>query len=269
MPLRTLLTPLLALAALLAAATAAAWERLDADDVAIRIVDDRGRDYAQYPAEGRSRPWVQKAYLEAERGAGYAIHVQNLSPYRIGLVIAVDGRNIISGRRSELRPDERMYVLGPYQRAVYDGWRTGRQRVNRFYFTHAGDSYAGAFGDYSAMGVIAVAAFREQDYRPPTHKGRPQEERADKRRHSQAAPKALEEPGTGFGDERWSPSRRVEFQPEHQPFGRWLVKYEWRETLCRKGVIDCRPHRRHPPGNRFWDDPHYGGYAPYPPGRWR
>ncbi len=262
MPLRTLLTPLLALAALLSGAGAWAWERLDTNDLEIRVIDNRGRDYAQYPAQERSRHRVQKTYLEAEQGAAYAIHIYNPTPQRIGLVIAVDGRNIISGRRSELRPTERMYVLGPHQRAVYDGWRTGKHKVNRFYFTHAGDAYAGAFRDYSAMGVIAVAAFQEQAYQPP----RPMDRYPQDQAPSQAAPKAL--PGTGFGDERWSPSRRVEFQPKHRPFGRWLVKYEWRETLCRKGVIDCHS-QRHYSKNRLWDEPHNDGYAPHPPRRWR
>ena len=60
-----------------------------------------------------------------------------------------------------LRADERMYVLPPHESATYEGWRTERDTVNRFYFTEPGDSYAAAFGDRSAMGVIAVAAFRE------------------------------------------------------------------------------------------------------------
>ena len=53
---------------------------------------------------------------------------------------------------------------------------------------------------------------------------------------------------------------RVEFDAEEVAVARHFIKYEWRETLCRKGVIDCR--RREP--NRFWDD---DDYAPYPPRR--
>jgi hypothetical protein len=55
---------------------------------------------------------------------------------------------------------------------------------------------------------------------------------------------------------------RVEFEPDRRVAERHFLKYEWRETLCRKGVIDCRWS-----GNRFWDDGDV--YAPYPPGRSR
>jgi hypothetical protein len=38
-----------------------------------------------------------------------------------------------------------------------------------------------------------------------------------------------------------------------------LVKYEWREVLCKKGLLACGNDR----GNRLWDD---SSYAPFPPG---
>lgn len=44
---------------------------------------------------------------------------------------------------------------------------------------------------------------------------------------------------------------------------RHFLKYEWRDTLCRMGIVDCRWSR-----NRFWNDDE-DGYAPYPPGRLR
>jgi len=134
-------------------------------DVEIEVIGDRGRSLSEYPLESEDRPGIYKAYLEAKRGQNYSIQIRNRTNQRVGVVVAVDGRNIISGARSELRSDERMYVLGPYQKETYEGWRTGKNRVNRFYFTDAGDSYSGAWGDYSAMGVIAVAAFREA-YQP-------------------------------------------------------------------------------------------------------
>ena len=41
------------------------------------------------------------------------------------------------------------------------GWRASLEAVNEFYFTDWKDSYAEAFGDRSARGVIAVAVYRE------------------------------------------------------------------------------------------------------------
>jgi hypothetical protein len=72
-------------------------------------------------------------------------------------------------------------------------------------------------------------------------------------------PRADTQPGTGYGEEKYSPVIRVEFEPEPAAAERHFLKYEWRETLCRKGIIDCGPRQ---PGNRFWDDNR--GYAPPP-----
>ena len=51
------------------------------------------------------------------------------------------------------------------------------------------------------------------------------------------------------------------FKPEAVPFERTFIKYEWRETLYRLGVI--RHPTPPPPRNRLWD----GDFAPPPP-RW-
>ncbi|HOW76307.1 MAG TPA: hypothetical protein P5102_03135 [Candidatus Competibacteraceae bacterium] len=249
-------------------------QRFDSRDVEVEVVNDRGRPFPQYPLRRGGGPTVHKAHLEAVRGSNYSIRIRNRSDQRIGIVIAVDGRNIISGDRSNLRPNERMYVLEPGQRETYEGWRTGRNRVNRFYFTDAGDSYAGAWGDSSAMGVIAVAAFREVAPYPP-HQPQPwsDDREGDRRgaeRSMQSAPPAAAGaprdrqavPGTGYGEGEWSPSRRVEFEPEQRSFARFFLKYAWRDTLCQEGVIDCghgwpRPH------HRLWDE--NDDYAPPPP----
>jgi hypothetical protein len=257
---------------LLLSPTAVWAQRFNNADVAVEVISDRGRTLPQYPlSEGRGGAY--KAYLEATRGQRYSVQIRNRTNQRIGVVIAVDGRNIISGDRSNLQPDERMYVLGPYQRERYEGWRTGKNRVNRFYFTEAGDSYAGSWGDDSAMGVIAVAAFREAArYQPQpwSQEGPGYSDQRELRRAPSAAEGAQRgiqrqsEPGTGYGEKEWSPSRRVEFDPERQPFARFFLKYAWRETLCREGVIEnCYGGGRRPPRNRFWDE--QDDYAPPPP----
>lgn len=248
-------------------------QRLDSRDIEVEVVNDRGRPFPQYPLRRGSKPAIYKAHLEAVRNSKYSIRIRNRSDQRIGVVIAVDGRNIISGSRSNLRPDERMYVLEPGQRETYEGWRSDRNRVNRFYFTDAGDSYAGAWGDSSAMGVIAVAAFREVVADPPP---RPQpqpwsdgREPSSAERRGPGAPPAAAQmprmqsaPGTGYGESEWSPSRRVEFEAERRPFARFFLKYAWRDTLCRENVIDCDRERPRPP-NRMWDE--QDDYAPPPP----
>lgn len=239
-------------------------------DVEIEIIDDSGRELRQYPLRGNGNRRTSRAYVEAERGENYAIRVRNHSGYRIGLVIAVDGRNILSGKKSHLARSERKYILNPHESAVYQGWRTSRSRVHRFYFTDAADSYAEAFGDRTAMGVIAVAVYRQKLRRSEPlelkqYSDAPQP-RLGKRGLAHGAEGDASRPGTGFGESEWSPSRQVAFRPEKHPSMKRFLKYEWRETLCRKGIISC--HRPYP-RNRFWPDDEWadadGGFAPYPP----
>jgi hypothetical protein len=170
-----------------------------------------------------------------------------------------------------------MYILEPYASYEYAGWRTGQDKINRFYFTEVPDSYAASFGDQSAMGVIAVSVFPEvQRYEPPVQSYRNQASEAApaapsaglERKKMTAAPAAKAEmadraAGTGYGRTEYSPSHTVEFDPESRSVENIFIKYEWRSTLCKNGIINCgRPQPK--PYNRLWDN---GGYAPPPPGR--
>jgi len=237
------------------------------DDVEVRIVSTSGTPLRTFPVESGSRD-VRRLYLEARDQVAYVIRVRNRSNDRVGVVIAVDGRNIISGQRSELARGERMYVLDPWESAQYEGWRTGRDRVNAFYFTEWRDSYAEAFGDRSARGVIALAVYREKEQAIAEGAW----ERNAGKRGAQSGKKGSAdvrskgaEPGTGFGEEVYSPSVRVAFDAERHPSSRVFIKYEWRDSLCRRGVLECRPGWRD--RNRFWDDSEVSGFAPYPPNR--
>ena len=231
--------------------------------VDVAVVPDRGNEYTLIPFRefGAGSTLTFKKYLEARNGESYGILIRNHLPERIGVVIAVDGRNIITGKKSVLGSGEMMYIIGPYGQARLEGWRTSDKMVNRFYFTGSADSYAAkTFGDTSAMGVIAVAAFREKE-RPDVL----YEQRLSGNAAAPSAPRSEEkqaqkdEAGTGFGNEHYSPVTRVEFEPEHYPFEKILIRYAWREELCRKRILHCRPEA----GNRLWD---MDEYAPYPPG---
>ena len=199
-------------------------------------------------------------------GQNYSIVLRNSSAERIGVVIAVDGRNIISGKRSDLRSDETMYIVDAYNQGRFDGWRTTDSEVHRFYFTDPGDSYGiKTFNDATAMGVIAVAVFREKRQTPVPgqtfKKESPSTAAPSAENSNRGSGKVLadDSAGTGFGDSRYSPVVRVAFEPERSPVLKTLVKYEWTGTLCRKGILRCGQEHR----NRLWDE---DGYAPYPPG---
>ncbi len=120
--------------------------------VDVRIVSDHGSEFTKFRTYPRFRQEGRYFYVEASKG-----------DRRVGIVISVDGRNIIDGKKSDLKGRERMYIIGPYETNTFEGWRTAMDRINRFYFTEQSDSYAEkVFADGSAMGTIAVAVFREK-----------------------------------------------------------------------------------------------------------
>lgn len=249
-----------------------------ASPVSIEIVGSDGRTFREIPAN--SRDGALRSWLQAEKGVRYEVRVRNTSGERLGLVIAVDGRNIISGKRSELSRTEPMYVLDAWDLQTYSGWRTSLEAVNEFYFTDWKDSYAEAFGDRSARGVIAVAVFREVAPPAPVYQPslkRPDSRAADAEADAYPTPPPAsaeqrsagnaedgrrrdESAGTGYGDRRIDHAVRVEFAAHANPESRHFIKYEWRETLCRKKLLECGEQ------NRFWDESVLG-FAPPPPRR--
>jgi hypothetical protein len=248
---------------------ALAWAHVGkGNTVDVRIVSDSGNEFAKYKIYPRVHREINYFYVEAVKGGRYSIQVTNKSGRRIGVVIAVDGRNIIDGKKSDLKRDERMYIIGPYGSNTFEGWRTGVNRTNRFYFTEQSSSYAEkVFGDASAMGTIALAVYREKlpevipySETPSRMKEAPAGAAPHAPRESRSTDKAYqkkgEEAGTGFGETTYSPVQVVHFDPEHVPAEKIVLKYEWRSELCRKGIISCGPK------NRFWPDDHE--FAPIP-----
>jgi hypothetical protein len=236
--------------------------------VDVRIVSDAGGEFAQYRTYPRVRNEGRYFYMEAVKGEKYSIEVTNRSDRQIGVVIAVDGRNIISGSKSDLKNNERMYIISPHATNTFEGWRTGMDKTNRFYFTEQSDSYAEkVFSDASAMGTIAVAVYREKfpaialnpetTYRAQeAPAGAAPQAPTEKRSYDRAEKGKSEQAGTGFGETTYSPARRVHFETENFIAEKIVLKYEWRQELCKKGIIGCGPR------NRLWPDGN--GFAPIP-----
>ncbi len=95
-------------------------------EVSVEIVSDSGSKFQSFPHQNLWREGTRliKKYLETKKGENYGIVIRNNTPERIGVVIAVDGRNIISGSRSDLKNSETMYIVNPFELAHYNGWRT-------------------------------------------------------------------------------------------------------------------------------------------------
>jgi hypothetical protein len=240
--------PAVVLAALLAVPAFASHRH---QDVTVEVVGQNGESFQQFPVSSN------RAYLRAENGERYRIRVRNHTGERLGLVIAVDGRNIISGKRSELARNEPMYILSPWETDDFSGWRTSLEEVHEFYFTEWEDSYAEAFDDRSARGVIAVAVYRED--LPPQRLG--ERESKSARAPAPATADAAAEPGTGFGDARGEAAVRVAFTAAARASSKIFLKYEWPKSLCRRGLMRCEHDH-----NRFWNDDELA-FAPPPPRR--
>ena len=174
---------------------------------AVEVVSESGSSFLSIPhrdfRQGGTR--IVKKYLEARKGESYGIVIHNMTPERIGVVIAVDGRNIISGKKSCLSNSEEMYIVNGYEHASYEGWRTDSDTVHKFYFTDTVDSYSvRTFEDSSAMGVIAVAVYREKERPQPLYQSK-------RSQPSSAAPSASMGAGKGEGVQgrkRWYRLRR-------------------------------------------------------------
>jgi hypothetical protein len=242
---------------------AAAAPAHSASPVDIEIVTPDGRNFREIPLDASDG--ALRSYVLAERGARYQVRVHNTTGTRLGLVIAVDGRNIIDGSKSELARGEPMYVIGAWDTQDYSGWRASLDAINEFYFTDWKDSYAEAFGDRSARGVIAVAVYREVPPPPAIAQSYSEDDRQNRADAASAAAEKSagrsrrdESAGTGYGERRDDHVREVQFIAETAAAGRHYIKYEWRETLCRKRVIECGEP------NRFWNESTLG-FAPPPP----
>jgi hypothetical protein len=223
-------------------------------------------------------------YLEAREGRTYSLRLANHSAERLGVVLTVDGLNVISGQRDEGRG--RMYILDPWQSTHIRGWRSSLHEVHRFTFVDERASYSARSGKANRkMGWIELAVYRERDaiamqplpppaprWREPLdrherEKGETTRDEAKRSARSDEAPAASAQegaarsyPGTGWGQRTHDPARLVDFRPERHACQRTTLRYEYRPALVALGVLPC-----HPPIDRLHQrDRAESGFAPPP-----
>ncbi len=208
------------------------------------------------PAPLFVKPDVDRWYFQAFEGRNYAIRLRNNTGQRVGVLIAVDGLNVVNGEQSDLSNQEPMYVLDPWETATIRGWRTSQDQVRKFVFVDEERLYANrtdqANGD---MGWIRVLAFRE--YRPQAwgpgirdfYRGgqqapapeapqlRGQAKGEAPRDMAGLAPDNQGNPGTGWGDRRYDPVRKVWFQPESVATDQLILRYEYESGLRALGIF--------------------------------
>lgn len=233
-------------------------------------------DGSQAPLYTKAGAW-DRSYFQAFRGRNYAVVVRNTTGRRVGVLLAVDGLNVVNGERTRMGSSEAMYVLDPYESATIRGWRTSLNEVRRFVFVDEERSYAErtnqANGD---MGWIRVHAFREN--RPvawrdrdrldkngrPFESDEPRAESAPEARRDRgneprdAAPgkgsaqpelegrRSIEDsnPGTGWGERRHDPVQRTDFLAERNATDKITMRYEYENGLRALGIHPVRNRNR-------------------------
>jgi hypothetical protein len=237
-------------------------------EVAVRIEGSGSPLYAAPDGSGRY-------YFEARRGARYSVHLSNRTHHRLGVVLLVDGLNVISGERPAAGwsggDPGRMYVLDPWDATEVKGWRTSLDEVRRFTFVDEERSYAARSGKAnSKMGWVEIAVYREQGrtvggpYPPigreaPSSRGRAEEDRDEPAARSappatapadrgaaKSAPEGMADakrsyPGTGWGQRTDDHVVVVDFEPERSPAERITLRYEYASGLRALG-IHVHPH---------------------------
>jgi len=251
------------------------WSHAQGRLVDVRILED------DQPTTLYSRGWSwnpSRRYFQAHEVGHYAVEIRNLTGRRIGVVMSVDGLNVLNGERSCLANSEPMYVLSPWESAVIRGWRTSLDEVQQFIFVNEQVSYAARVGKANGdMGWVRVGTFEEVRplaICPPSpvwdrggaDSGEPEEkdERAQNAPSAgapdgakkEAAPEAqsnardqlgrLESresvPGTGWGERRNDRVERTEFLAASRPSDQLIFRYEYASGLEALGILE-RPDR--------------------------
>jgi hypothetical protein len=239
-----------------------------------------GRTAPLYPARDGSGRY----YLQACEGAPYLIRLSNRSGERLGVVLTVDGLNVISGAPDQGRG--RMYVLDPHGSATVRGWRTSLREVRRFTFVDEEVSYAARTGQSSSrMGWVEMSVYRERTRwtrprplaeapvsrdrgrkssgetrspEPTTDAAEPEARPTEK---TEGSFQARSYPGTGWGSPTHDRAVLVEFEPERSPSQRTTLRYEYLDALVALGVLPPV----HAPRDRLAErDRGEGGFAPPP-----
>ena len=224
-----------------------------------------GRPLAEYAARGRR-------YIEALENAEYEVRIHNPFGTRVAVALSVDGLNSIDARHTSAW-DAHKWVIAPYGTISVGGWQMSGDSARRFYFTTERDSYAAKLGQTANLGVISAVFFRERrpftilpvtpgEPRPP-YRGK-EEDRTRDERSELPAPKSSGESSTANSAGRESAKQRsapsypapddesaatgigrsvrndvqwIKLDLDSRPAGEIMIRYEYRASLVRLGII--------------------------------
>jgi hypothetical protein len=232
--------------------------------------DDRGFSLSVVVG-GRARPEYparNAVYVEALRGAPYALRLTNPLCRRVAVAVAVDGLNTIDARHGSAS-DARKWVIEPYGSITIPGWQVSGESARSFFFSGEKGSYGAALGRTDDLGVIEAVFFAERApvaaFEPPAAEMPAPE---SLRRDAAGAPggtaksEALSDDfaATGMGGRRDHPVVEVAMDLEPVPVARVRIRYEFRPQLEALGI--GAPGRR--PADRREDAAGFADFCPEP-----
>ena len=224
----------------------------------VEVIVDGGR-LNEYAARGRR-------YVEALENAEYELRIHNPSGTRVAVALSVDGLNTIDARHTSAW-DAHKWVIEPYGTISVRGWQMSSENARRFYFTTERDSYAAKLGQTANLGVISAVFFRERapirilpvtpgEQRPPyKEEDRMRDDRsapssspageantmgrdAAKQRSVQPYPPPDDESAaTGIGRSVRNDVQWIKMDLDSRPAGEVTIRYEYRASLVRLGII--------------------------------
>lgn len=191
-------------------------------------------------------------YLEATPGEACTISVRLLDPnqrYMVG--IAVDGRDVVDGKkipddfhRADAWRGAYIFNVGTENGGTIKGWRESNSHVREFVFVEQQRSYtAEMFNDFSAVGTIVLAVFREDISAPISRGGM----------NSRGL-------GMGVGVRVESHVRDIHFVPRQTAYEIFVIKYATKAELQKIGV--WTPHVT--TKNRIWPNQGQKQYCHFP-----
>ena len=213
-----------------------------------------GRPVPEYAARGRR-------YVEALENAEYELRIHNPFGTRVAVALSVDGLNSIDARHTSAW-DAHKWVIEPYGTIHVRGWQMSSESARRFYFTTERDSYGAKLGQTANLGVISAVFFRERRpyvITPVTpSQTRPPYKEEDERAPTESAPRSSGEAGrdaakqrsvqpypplddesaaTGIGRSVRNDVQWIKMDLDSRPAGEITIRYEYRASLVRLGII--------------------------------
>jgi hypothetical protein len=185
--------------------------------------------------DGMALPAVMhrgRTFVAGERGERYAVRLTNNTMERVEVVVSVDGRDVVSGKRADFRT-QRGYVIGPRQTIEIEGFRQSTERVATFRFSSVARSYAARRGSKSALGRIGVAVFKEKPRMMHRHK-----KMAPAAKTAPSSSRSGQELGTEYGESRMSTVRHTTFDRVNTqtPDFRTALSYDSAQALAARGI---------------------------------